>query len=221
MVWKKTDSQMAPLPFLVLLGSSLAIRKTSSELLSLCSLSLCSSWSTFWITHSKLLSTFSQTLSCKPTASQEEKEKKKHSWITKSFFCLTHSSSCGSACREARLFLVASPPSEPVVCREDVAAAREGEEGRWDGERDGEWEESERDEEEDGDGVLRWEFSGRAAARARMAEDSSLESQTVTSWRACRQRENEKSWKRKYPKRNLLLRAGPSLSKWPKFSLWR
>lgn len=28
--------------------------------------------------------------------------------------------------------------------------------------------------------------SGRAAARARMAEDSSLESHTVTNWRVCR-----------------------------------
>lgn len=90
---------------------------------------------------------------------------------------LTHSSSCKSACMEARLFLVPSLPSRGAVWREGEVGWREGE-------RDGEREEGER--EEDGDGVLCWENSGRAAARATMAVDSSLESHTVTSWRVYR-----------------------------------
>lgn len=59
-------------------------------------------------------------------------------------------------------------------------AARDGEAGCREGERDGEREEGER-EEEDGEGVLRRVNSGQAAARARIAEDKSLESHTVTS----------------------------------------
>lgn len=51
-------------PLLVCFGSSLASRKTSSELLSLCSRSRCSNLSTLWITHSRLLSAFSQIFSC-------------------------------------------------------------------------------------------------------------------------------------------------------------
>lgn len=98
---------------------------------------------------------------------------------------LTHSSSCKSACMEARLLLVPSLPSRGAVWREGEVVAREGEVGWREGERDGEREEGER-EEEDGDGVLCWENSGRAAARATMAVDSSLESHTVTSWRVYR-----------------------------------
>lgn len=181
------------LPFLVLPGSSVASRKTSSELLSLWSLSRCSSLSTLWITHSKLLSTFSQIFSCT----------NKHQWNRTYILAykkiinqkwqmdssLTHSSSCKSACMEARLFLVPSLPSRGAVWREGEAVAREGEVGWREGERDGEREEGER-EEEDGDGVLCWENSGRAAARATMAADSSLESHTVTSWRVYRSRRN-------------------------------
>lgn len=63
-------------------------------------------------------------------------------------------------------------------------APRDGEAGWREGERDGEREEGER-EVEDGDGELCGMSSGRAAARATMAEDSSLESHTVTSWRVC------------------------------------
>lgn len=63
-------------------------------------------------------------------------------------------------------------------------APRDGEAGWRQGERDGEREEGER-EVEDGDGELCGARSGRAAARATMAEDSSLESHTVTSWRVC------------------------------------
>lgn len=57
---------------------------------------------------------------------------------------------------------------------------RDGEVECREGERDGEREEGER-EEEDGDGVPCWKSSGRAAARARMAVDRSLDSHTVTS----------------------------------------
>lgn len=63
-------------PFLVLLGSSLASVNTSSELLSLWSLSRCSSLSTLWITHSRLLSTFNQTFSCKRTRRQSQTNKR-------------------------------------------------------------------------------------------------------------------------------------------------
>lgn len=63
-------------------------------------------------------------------------------------------------------------------------APRDGEAGWREGEREGEREEGER-EVEDGDGELCGTRSGRAAARATMAEDSSLESHTVTSWRVC------------------------------------
>lgn len=63
-------------------------------------------------------------------------------------------------------------------------APRDGEAGWRQGERDGEREEGER-EVEDGDGELCGASSGRAEARATMAEDSSLESHTVTSWRVC------------------------------------
>lgn len=93
---------------------------------------------------------------------------------------LTHSSSCKSACKEARLFLLPSLPSGGAAWREGEVAARDGEVGWREGERDGEQEEGER-EEEDGDGVPCRVNSGRAAAKARMAEDSSLESHTVTN----------------------------------------
>lgn len=63
-------------------------------------------------------------------------------------------------------------------------ATRDGEAGWREGEREGEREEGER-EVEDGDGELCGMSSGRAAARATMAEDRSLESHTVTSWRVC------------------------------------
>lgn len=78
------------------------------------------------------------------------------------------------------MFLAPSLLSRGAPCREGEVVAREGEVGWREGERDGERDEGER-EEEDGDGVLRWENSGRAAVRARMAEDSSFESHTVTS----------------------------------------
>lgn len=93
---------------------------------------------------------------------------------------LTHSSSCKSAWKEERLFLLPSLPSGGAAWREGEVAARDGEAGWREGERDGEREEGER-EEEDGDGVPCLMNSGRAAARARMAEVSSLESHTVTS----------------------------------------
>lgn len=60
------------------------------------------------------------------------------------------------------------------------APARDGEVEWREGERDGEREEGER-EEDDGEGVPCRESSGRAAARARMAADRSLESHTATS----------------------------------------
>lgn len=65
-------------------------------------------------------------------------------------------------------------------------APRDGDAGWREGERDGEREEGER-EVEDGDGELCGMSSGRADARATMAEDSSLESHTVTSWRVCKE----------------------------------
>lgn len=82
-----------------------------------------------------------------------------------------------------------------MVWREGEVPPRDGEAWCREGERDGEREEGER-EEEDGDGVPCWEGSGRAAARARMAEDRSLESHTVTSWRVCgeERREDERGW---------------------------
>lgn len=82
------------------------------------------------------------------------------------------------------MFLPPSPLSAGAGWREGEVAPRDGEVGWREGERDGDWEEGER-EEEDGDGVLCGASSGRAAARATMAEDSSLESHTVTSWRVC------------------------------------
>lgn len=66
---------------------------------------------------------------------------------------LTHSSSCKSACKEARLFLPISLPSGGAAWREGEVAARDGEVGCREGERDGEREDGER-EDEDGDGVL-------------------------------------------------------------------
>lgn len=105
-------------------------------------------------------------------------------------FYLTHSSSCKSACREARLFILLSLLSGGTPWRDGEVAARDGEAVWREGERDGEREEGER-EEEDGDGVLCWENSGRAAASATMAMDSSLESHTVTSWRVCRKMERD------------------------------
>lgn len=177
------DDSVGWQPFFPLLGSSLASRKTSSELLSLWSLSLCSSLSTRWMTHSRLLWTFNQIFSCTQThiakrfnTKQTRKEESKRQVNSP----LTHSSSAKSVWKEARLFLI---PSVPSGYREGAVVTRDGEGGCREGERDGEREEGER--EEDGDGVPRWAGSGQAAARARMAEDSSLESHTVTSWRVC------------------------------------
>lgn len=82
------------------------------------------------------------------------------------------------------MFLLPSPPSAGAGWREGEVAPRDGEAGWREGERDGDREDGER-EDEDGDGVLCGASSGRAAARATMAEDSSLESHTVTSWRVC------------------------------------
>lgn len=66
---------------------------------------------------------------------------------------LTHSSSCKSACKEARLFLLPSLPSGGAAWREGEVVARDGEVGCREGERDGVREDGER-EDEDGDGVL-------------------------------------------------------------------
>lgn len=173
-------------PFLVLLCSSLAIRKTSSELLSLWSLSCCSSRSTLWRTHSRLLSTFNQSFSWEWNSPNDQPEEQLKTWevhFRGQLLHLTHSSSCSSACKEA-LFLVTSLPSGGITWREGEVAARDGEVGWREGERDGEREEGE-SEVEEGDGLLRWVTSGRAAARARMAEESSLESHTATNWRVC------------------------------------
>ena len=67
-----------------------------------------------------------------------------------------------------------------VAARDGEVGLREGEVGLREGERDGEHEEGEREEEE-GEGVRCWMNSGRAAARARMADDRSLESHAVTN----------------------------------------
>lgn len=69
-------------------------------------------------------------------------------------------------------------------------APRDGEVGWREGERDGEREDGER-EVDDGDGELCGTSSGRADARATMAEDSNLESHTVTSWRVCEEEEED------------------------------